>query len=196
VAYSGDDPTFQEVNSYFRVDGPRLWIELVLLTHEAPPADAGGDETTPAATLTEPPPVHDHGLWRDKLADYGAAYGTSTIATGVRPPVITQQPVKQTVEAGAPATFSVTAESTGTGTPTLSYQWFKDCHPLPGAIEPQLTIPATKPEDGGLYWVQVISTGGLTRGQKAELEVQLPSSSNRGGPAGRGPRGPFPGPRR
>lgn len=44
--------------SYVRIDGPRLWIEFVV-------QPAVGDPTK----------VHYHTIWRDKLADYGGAFG-------------------------------------------------------------------------------------------------------------------------
>ena len=45
-------------DSYVRIDGPRIWMELVV---------------QPAVAIkTE---LHFHALWRDKLADYGGEIG-------------------------------------------------------------------------------------------------------------------------
>ena len=57
VGYAGSaDLTTQ--TSYFRVDGPRVWIELTV---------QGG--------IVYHDRVHYHTIWRDKVADYGAEYG-------------------------------------------------------------------------------------------------------------------------
>jgi hypothetical protein len=56
VAYSGaTDLTTQD--SYFRIDGPRVWIEYTI---------QGG--------IVYPARVHYHTIWRDKASDYGADY--------------------------------------------------------------------------------------------------------------------------
>jgi hypothetical protein len=56
VAYSGaTDLTTQD--SYFRIDGPRVWIEYTI---------QGG--------IVYPTRVHYHTIWRDKASDYGADY--------------------------------------------------------------------------------------------------------------------------
>ena len=41
-----------------RIDGPRIWMELVVQRAIALPAE-----------------LHFHALWRDKLADYGGEVG-------------------------------------------------------------------------------------------------------------------------
>jgi Protein of unknown function (DUF3500) len=56
VAYSGATDLTTK-NSYFRVDGPRVWIEYTI---------QGG--------IVYPSRVHYHTIWRDKAADYGAEY--------------------------------------------------------------------------------------------------------------------------
>lgn len=44
--------------AYVRIDGPRIWIEFIV---------------QPAAS--DPKGIHYHTIWRDKLADYGGAFG-------------------------------------------------------------------------------------------------------------------------
>ena len=56
VAYAGP-ANVATSNSYFRIDGPRVWIELSV---------QGG-----VIIRNEP---HYHGIWRDKLADYGGNF--------------------------------------------------------------------------------------------------------------------------
>lgn len=63
VAYSGQaDLTTQ--NSYFRIDGPRVWIEVTI---------QGG--------IVYHDRVHYHTIWRDKESDYGAEYADSDAGT-------------------------------------------------------------------------------------------------------------------
>jgi hypothetical protein len=56
VAYSGAADLTAK-NAYFRIDGPRVWIEYTI---------QGG--------IVYPSRVHYHTLWRDKASDYGAEF--------------------------------------------------------------------------------------------------------------------------
>ncbi len=154
VGYAGSSTTLSASGSYFRVDGPRLWIEFIV---------QGG--------VYDQSGVHDHGIWRDKLADYGAAYGSTTVATTVRPPTLTTPPASQTVDAGDAATFNVVAASAGTGTATLSYQWYKGTTALSGATSASYMIDPVSADSAGSYSVRVISTGGLATSSAATLTV-------------------------
>ncbi len=154
VGYAGSNALLRAANNYFRVDGPRLWIEFSV---------QGG--------VYDPSGYHDHGIVRDKLADYGAAYGTTTIATTLRPPVINTQPASQSVATGGSATFAVSAASAGTGNATLSYQWYKDGVAISGATGASYTVASAAAGDAGSYSVAVVSTGGLTTSAVATLTV-------------------------
>lgn len=57
VGYSGATDLSKE-GSYVRIDGPRIWMELVVQRAIAIPTE-----------------LHYHALWRDKLADYGGEIG-------------------------------------------------------------------------------------------------------------------------
>ena len=81
-----------------------------------------------------------------------ARYGTMNV-----PPVITQQPVSQTVFAGEPTGFNVTAYGLG----TLYYQWRKAGTNLIAATTRTLTLSAAQPVDAGNYDV-VVSSGSLS----------------------------------
>ena len=57
VGYSGQ-PDLGAEGSYVRIDGPRIWMELVVQR-------AVADRTK----------LHCHALWRDKQSDYGGEIG-------------------------------------------------------------------------------------------------------------------------
>jgi uncharacterized delta-60 repeat protein len=69
------------------------------------------------------------------------------------PPVILSQPQSQTVPAGVPASFSVTA----TNVLALGYQWQHNGTNLPGATATILSFSSTASQDAGNYTV-VVST--------------------------------------
>jgi hypothetical protein len=84
-------------------------------------------------------------------------------------PSISTQPVSQTVNAGATATFSVTAS----GTAPLSYQWNKGGSAIPGATLATYTTSATVAGDNGSSFTATISnSGGSVTSSAAILTVQ------------------------
>src|SRR5439155_304103 len=86
-------------------------------------------------------------------------------------PTITGQPVSQTVTAGQPATFSVTA----TGTAPLSYQWQRGGVPISGATLASYTAPSTTSADNGAQFTVVVSnTAGSVASSVATLTVNSP----------------------
>jgi len=86
----------------------------------------------------------------------------------IPPPVITADPENQTVLAGQPASFSVTA----TGTEPLSYQWRRNGVNISGATAATYTIPATVAGDNGALFACVVSNqGGSVISNNAELTV-------------------------
>jgi outer membrane protein assembly factor BamB len=83
-------------------------------------------------------------------------------------PAITIQPSDQSVSAGHPATFTVTA----TGAAPLSYQWQKNAAPIAGATAPIYTTPATALGDSGSsFAVAVSDANGSTTSRSAKLLV-------------------------
>ncbi len=66
-------------------------------------------------------------------------------------PVITVQPIAQSVQAGASVTLSVTASGAG----TLSYQWFKDGTAIGGATSSTLSLPGVTTANAGNYSVKI-----------------------------------------
>ena len=162
IGYSGSSTNMTTQGSYFRVDGPRVWIEFI---------DQGG--------VAYPGMVHDHGIWRDKLADYGAAFGTNTISTSERPPGITTQPVSVTNTAGSSASFSCIA----TGTAPIYFQWFKDGAAISGATNSSYNIPSIGATNAGAYFARVWNHMGIKTSSNATLAVTTVSAPTNSAPS-------------
>jgi hypothetical protein len=98
---------------------------------------------------------------------------TTNVFRGVRftpaaPPMITVQPAPIVQSADGTATFSVTAA----GTPTLSYQWYTNGTPVPGATSSSLTVNSvTTFESGTLFSVVVTNAYGTVTSSNALLTV-------------------------
>src|SRR5439155_813595 len=126
--------------------------------------------TTPSTTTT------DNGAQFTVVVSNTAGSVTSSVATlTVNPapvaPTITTPPASQTVTAGQPATFSVTA----TGTAPLSYQWQRGGVPISGATLASYTTPSTTSADNGAQFTVVVSnTAGSVTSSAATLTVNSP----------------------
>src|SRR5437867_988175 len=72
------------------------------------------------------------------------------------PPVITVQPVNQTVQIGGKATFNVDATS---GT-ILSYQWYFQAAAIFGATNNSYTVTNAQTNNAGTYFAAVQNAGG------------------------------------
>jgi hypothetical protein len=83
-------------------------------------------------------------------------------------PEIVLQPWGDTVVAGEYHAFVVVAE----GAAPLTYQWFKDGEPLPGATNRVHVIPAAVEADAGSYHVVVTNLDGVASSMPATLKVQ------------------------
>jgi len=101
---------------------------------------------------------------------------TLTVTAGNVPPTIITQPVGVTVAAGGTTSFSVTAS----GTPTLTYQWYripagqKTGTAIPGATSATYSVPATATttaNDQDAYYVVVSNAYGQAVSQPATLAV-------------------------
>src|SRR5207248_2040998 len=97
----------------------------------------------------------------------GLVSGANTNQNPVAP-VITTQPVNQTVITGQAATFSVVAS----GTAPMSYQWQKNGASIAGATSASYTTPATTTSDSGSTFKVVVSNGaGTATSNAATLTV-------------------------
>lgn len=105
-----------------------------------------------------------------------ATVGSLTLRAGHWPPVITTPPAAQTVQVGATATFSVSANSCDA---PMTYQWRFNGTNLPAATNSSLTLSAVTPANAGDYSVVVSNQTGSVTSADAELTVTcLPPVSN------------------
>ncbi|HEY3270084.1 MAG TPA: immunoglobulin domain-containing protein [Geothrix sp.] len=84
-------------------------------------------------------------------------------------PVITVQPISQTVGQGTTVTFSVAAN----GNPAPTYQWQKGGVNIASATSSSYTIPAVASTDAGTYTVVVTNSQGSVTSTAATLTVTL-----------------------
>lgn len=94
-------------------------------------------------------------------------------------PLISSQPVSQTVRAGEAATFVVVA----TGTAPLTYQWTSNGAPIAGANSPSYTMRAAAVTDNGAQFSVIVSNSmGSATSDSATLTVS--GAAEPGQPAG------------
>ncbi len=99
----------------------------------------------------------------------GAGYQALSPASGTSVPVITRGPVGRTVAPNASATLTVTASSPS----KISYQWYFQGSPIPGATKSALTLSHVQPGMVGLYEVVAANAAGSARSEPADLEIGL-----------------------
>jgi len=103
----------------------------------------------------------------------GSATSSVAILTVNISPSLTTQPVRQTVNMGQTATFSVTAS----GTAPLSYQWQKNGTNISGATSSSYTTPATAISDSGATFdVVVTNPAGSVTSSIVTLTVNISPS--------------------
>lgn len=124
-------------------------------------------------------------------------WGSITLSLTLAPiqpdvaPTISNQPLSQTVTAGANVTFSVNA----TGHPAPTYQWSRNGSAISGATSPTYTIASAQTSDAGNYTVTVTNRAGSITSNTATLTVnsatppptQPPPSGGGGGGGGGAP---------
>ncbi|MFO1514263.1 MAG: pectinesterase family protein [Verrucomicrobiota bacterium] len=97
-------------------------------------------------------------------------------------PNILSQPTNQTLNAGQPAEFSVSA----TGIPEPTYQWRKNGGNIPGATNASYSIAAALPTDSGTYAVLVTTPASSVLSSNAVLTVNTPIATAFPGAEGAG----------
>ena len=88
------------------------------------------------------------------------------------PPAITSLPQSTNVTAGANVQLSCAA----TGDPTLSFQWFFNKLPIPGAVGTTLVLTNVQPFQAGQYALQVTNAAGSITSFPASLSVTGPAT--------------------
>jgi len=113
----------------------------------------------------------DGGRYRAVVSN-SAGSVTSPVATlaVITPPEILEPPRSAQVTLGSPVSFDVAASSSG----PLSYQWFFDGVPIPGATAARYTIASAQYSDEGSYSVLVESLAGSVMSDPAGLFVVPP----------------------
>jgi uncharacterized delta-60 repeat protein len=85
------------------------------------------------------------------------------------PPVITQQPLTQSVEAGTNVTFSIMA----TGAPPITFQWRKNATAIKGETNSTLLLQDVDSTDAANYTVLASNQGGFVTSIVARLFVSF-----------------------
>jgi uncharacterized delta-60 repeat protein len=101
-----------------------------------------------------------------------SALASLTVGTTAGAPLITLQPVQQSVAAGATVTFTASAEGTG----PLSFQWKKNGVNVAGGTSASLTLNNVTAADAGDYSVSVSNSAGVTSSSQASLTVGTTAS--------------------
>ena len=132
--------------------------------YATPPVDASYDGAQYYATVT------------DSCGPLTSSNALLTVTTGNVAPTIITQPAGETVTAGGTTSFTVAA----TGTPALSYQWYRipagqiSGTAIPGANSATYDVPATATaaaNDQDSYYVIVTNAYGQATSQLAPLAV-------------------------
>ena len=145
---------------------------------------------TSATYITPPVAASDTGSMFSVVVANGERSSTSNAAVltvgsaggtggGTASPVITSQPVSQSIALGTSATFSVTA----TGSGTLTYQWLRNNAAIAGATGSVYTTAATVATDSGAQFSVVVtsaSNGLSVTSGTAVLTVSAPGGGNTG----------------
>lgn len=121
-----------------------------------------------------------HVVAQNSVGSATSATALLTVSPATAAPVITTQPVSQTVTVGATVTFTVAA----TGKPAPSYRWFVQVKSgrsltktyLPNATSPSLTLSAVATTDAGTYVAEVSNSAGTVTSAGAVLKVTTNSS--------------------
>ena len=102
----------------------------------------------------------------------GSVTSAPAVLTVNSPVSLTEQPVSQTVNPGAPVTFKVSA----TGTEPITYQWRKSGVNITGATTATLSIPNAQSANAGIYDAVVTNVVGSVTSSGATLAVNVPVS--------------------
>jgi hypothetical protein len=126
--------------------------------------------TNSALSIAEVRPAHA-GTYRVVVTNtVGLINSSDASLTVLEPVAISVQPFPQIALPGTRVELSVTA----TGTPAPTFQWRLNGINIPGAITPNLILPAVAAADSGIYTVVVANLTGPVVSQQAEVIVEGP----------------------
>jgi hypothetical protein len=114
--------------------------------------------------------TNDSGVYSVAVSNPVGSVTTSSALTVVAPPVITTQPVNQTLAVSNAVSFSVG----NTGTAPFSYRWYKGIKIIPGATNFTFNIASVSTNDAATYFVVITNFAGSATSAVATLTVWLP----------------------
>lgn len=100
----------------------------------------------------------------------GSASTTAAILTVNEPPVITTNPISQSIPFGNSVTFITTA----TGTAPLTYQWYRNGSIISGATSNMYSFTTSSVNEAGNYYCRVTNTAGYVDSNNASLTITNP----------------------
>ena len=143
------------------------------LTNSATPLAIISGETDWRRLTVEIPPGRQSLNWayaKDTTVSEGEDAGwLDQVSFTPSGPLIVVQPASQSVTLSDTPALNVVA----TGSPPLSYQWFKAGAILPGATSSTLVWPQPSRRDSGDYFVRVTNPAGSTSSSNATLVVRV-----------------------
>src|SRR5437016_3759085 len=174
----GTEPTSQTVTAGQPASFSVTATGTAPLTYQWKKNNVAISGATSSAYTTAATTSSDNGAQFTVVVSNAAGSATSsaamlTVSAAAVAPSITMQPLSQTVTAGQPASFSVTAA----GTAPLSYQWNKNGAAISGATSSTYATAATTSSDNGAqFTVDVSNTAGSVTSAGATLTVNAASS--------------------
>ncbi len=177
--------TFRPLSAFFPTAPPPQNVFFQVDAREGPWTAAAGAGGTFSATVPALPPgfhilyaVADDGQDATSnqldsplvgaVAAYGFLVGANAGVPGA-PVVFVRQPSSQTVNNGRSVVFAALAQDQSGG--SLSYQWYLNAIPIPGAVDPTYLLSNAGAQDRGVYTCLATNPSGAATSNGATLDV-------------------------